>query len=743
MSASQQQRVASAVKLQTRELTLRADSINDDARTVVATMSTEAPTRIMDAESWRQIDEVLISDGVRLPKQVALLEAHARWTVDNVLGSVTNMGREDGVTIGTLQFAENAERADLAWNLVRQGHLNAVSVGYNVVAKTDIPPGQTMKVAGRAWTASADRTLRITTQWELRELSMVPVGADAAATLRQDIQTESAAVGNNHEQEIGTMKMTEQHRQMLIALGMATTLSEREAWVYNKTQLTDKQRDQVKSLLEREEDDDEDEEEETDVAETTDDDDEDRAAPLNTRAIRKAERERQSEIREMAGTDVPADLVTRALDGGWSANKAGRRFLAAVREGGTEPVHAGSAAPAAHIRDHETDCTRDAIVAGLLHRADIPIDRIPTRRGLFGDARSKMQEQLANQGERYRAMSMMDVAREAARMAGVEVGYGPRAVIDAIFHSRAATGSLADIFTNVATAKLFMAYDVYEDTTPSFTREIDVPDFKTFDRPRTSDTDLLAKLARGDTAQSATLSATKESNRVARYARKFVVDDQDIIDDAMNALLEMPNKMGIAAAQLRPDLVYSLLLANGALDADSVALFHSDHGGNTTTGALTVAKLGDAVAILGKQTDSNGTALNLKAKALIVPQDMWDVAAQILNSTHVFLEDGEAKSGSLNPIKSLNIQAIQEGRIGVAGVTDPATGTAYTGTAVNFFLAATEPNIEVAFLAGSGRRPMIRSFVLDQGQWGIGWDVAHDIAADVLDYRGLVYSTGA
>jgi hypothetical protein len=37
----------------------------------------------------------------------------------------------------------------------------------------------------------------------------------------------------------------------------------------------------------------------------------------------------------------------------------------------------------------------------------------------------------------------------------------------------------------------------------------------------------------------------------------------------------------------------------------------------------------------------------------------------------------------------------------------------------------------------------MRSFVLDKGQWGLGWDINLDIGAAFMDYRGWYKSTGA
>jgi hypothetical protein len=77
-------------------------------------------------------------------------------------------------------------------------------------------------------------------------------------------------------------------------------------------------------------------------------------------------------------------------------------------------------------------------------------------------------------------------------------------------------------------------------------------------------------------------------------------------------------------------------------------------------------------------------------------------------------------------------------------VTDPDSGTAYTGTAVNYFLAS-RPGLhaKVAYRRGTGRAPVLRSFVLDRGQWGIGWDVNLDIGVKFIDFRGMFKGKGS
>ena len=256
----------------------------------------------------------------------------------------------------------------------------------------------------------------------------------------------------------------------------------------------------------------------------------------------------------------------------------------------------------------------------------------------------------------------------------------------------------------------------------------------------------LERLPRGSTARHAERTSAEETYKLARYAKQFVVDEQDIIDDRLNALMEMPTEMGEAAARLRPDLVYALLLANAALGADSIALFHaSSHGANKITTALAAAALKAGITAMAKQTD-NSVNLNLRPRFLIVPHDLWFTAAEILKPAGVMAKGNTDVTmiPTYNSLGDEDITIIRDNRIGAAGVTDPATQTAYTGSAAYWFLSAgPRRTLVVGYRSGTGRRPQVRSFILNQGQWGIGWDISHDIGTKALDFRGLFWSTGA
>lgn len=181
-----EKKVLESFDLTTRELTVRADTIDKENRSVEAIFSTEKPVTIFDYNEWRLIDEVLISRGFRSGESVVMLDSHMRFGgVKTIMGSGREVRAENGDVIGRLFFADS-EGADEAWKLVEQKHLRDVSVGYIARKFVDIPAGQVQNIDGKTYdNTNSNRVLRITQEWDLKEISLVPIGANDQAKIRE------------------------------------------------------------------------------------------------------------------------------------------------------------------------------------------------------------------------------------------------------------------------------------------------------------------------------------------------------------------------------------------------------------------------------------------------------------------------------------------------------------------------------------------------------------------------------
>lgn len=465
------------------------------------------------------------------------------------------------------------------------------------------------------------------------------------------------------------------------------------------------------------------------------------AADLAAEAVRAStanELDRHAKI--FAVTAGHPEIAARAVRENWTADKAELETMKAAlpKVNAMNP----NVPQSAISRSHEKDCTRDALQAAMILRAG---GRLDSRH--FASGRGKLPEwlragindpyrnQVMEAGHRYGEMSAFDMCREALRLDGREIPLSRAETIQAAVSG----GTLTSIFTTSVNAMLLMSYMEIGDTTGAWTRENDVADFKTNDRIRMKTVAGLGKLPRGGEADHLNRSDTSESYKIARYAGQFVIDDQDIIDDSMNALSDMPQEMGKLAARLRPDLVYAILLANPTM-ADSVALFSSaaTRGNLGSSAALTGPNLKAGITAM-RLLQENGVNIGLAATHVIVPATLDYTVRELINSTAI-ASGATTGQGTFNSLQNV-VTPISEERI-ENGVIDPASGTTYSGSASTWFLVSTQANtIEVGYLRGTGRAPTVRSFNLDKGKYGIGWDVAMDIGAKAMDWRGLRKTT--
>lgn len=756
----------------TRSVHVRASTVDEESRTVEATLATESPVQVFDARRWEVIDEVLLISGARFAGSVPMLDSHNRGRVSDVIGSVREITRNPNETpatlSGRLHFAET-DGGNVAFALVRGGHLSDVSVGYRVAKWVDIEAGKTRRIKGIEYTAAADRPLRVVTDWTVREASPTGIGADPAAKMRGD-DSRGADRGRVNARGLIVMKMSAQLRGYLETLGLRSDASDAEAWTYfDGLEVGSSERIAAEAI--RAQYDGQrsappaggqggqipgtgDQGRQTPPANG----DQGRQNPpaaggdIDADAMRaegaRLERERCQQIRDAGRGLVADDVVERAISEGLAIDAARAQFLEAVR--GSRDESRGADGPHAHLSGRRSaQVTAAALAMGLAIRCGIAperIARVSTRGGhvRFGrlgntDESRREIDRLFEQGERFQYLSALEICREALRVAGraeAGAGYSPEEVVRAAV----STGEVSGLFTTNAAARLLEAYEAGGDSTRGWTRETDVADFKTNERHRLEAGAALQKLPRGGTAEHGERSSALESYKIARFARQWVMDEQDIIDNNLSPLLDMPEEFGAAALQLRPDLVFSILLANANM-RDGVALFHAATHGNLQTGsALAAATLGAGKTLMNTQTE-NGRPLGIFAKVLLVPEALDWTARQLVSSAEIRDGGASAQYGTMNPAAG-QFAVVADSRLD-NGVTDPVSGTVHAGSATTWFLAANSGRhtIEVGYRAGTGRLPVVRSYPLSGGQWGIGFDVNMDIGAKALGWEGLVKST--
>ncbi len=307
-----------------------------------------------------------------------------------------------------------------------------------------------------------------------------------------------------------------------------------------------------------------------------------------------------------------------------------------------------------------------------------------------------------------------------------------------VTRSAMSNAAISETFSTVIGNKLIEGTNSEPDTTLGWTFETSAVNFLPATLFTLEHGARLERQTKGKPAQHISFGTKGEPWAIARYAGQFVLDEMDMFNGShVGAIFLAASQQGAAAARVRPDLIYSLLLSNPTLTADNVALFHTTHANKASGGssALDATSLDAGISAIGLQhltaeQDSYAIHSNLTAKFLVVPPQLVGAARRAVRN--MSLGDGG------------DLVVLQESRLSAIGVIDPHSRTNYAGTATNWLLTApagSRPTIAVGGLDGN-LKPQIRRFELGIGQYGVGWDIVLDIGCAALDYRGAYFSLG-
>jgi len=702
--SKKQERAKRKCELTTRTYQIRSDTLDEENRSVEAVIATENPVLVLDCCRWEVIEEILLMSGCRIPAngQVPMLDSHDRWTVQKQLGSTRELHTEKEQLIGRNYFSRSAA-ADHAWTLTKEGHLKDNSIGYRVINSVMITKGEEAKVEGRKFKASPTRDLRVTTEWEVSENSVCPIGADEGAKNR-----------NEYIVSKGKDKTMEKFKEWLQKRGLkyddlkeeqrTALLADFEAEEKREAQPADpppaKKPDEPAKAPDDKE-----------TRQVTD-------PPPDTKAIAeeaiKAERQRVETIRALGGEDVPAEVIERCITEGKTIDETKGEVLAILREG------RGKVTPAIHVQGGEVQ--RETLQDALLLRAG------------FEDAILEDKtdgEQRADKANHLRDISLVDMCRFALQMDGVEIPVGREDMMRAAF----STASLPMILSNVANKSMMKGYNSVPATWNKWCVPGSVSDFKTNTRLRLTDTGDLLEVPNSGEVKHGGATEEYEQFSIATYAKNFGITRQNIINDDLGAFTRTPQRMGVRAGQKPGDLVYAHLLANGNMQ-DGVALFHATHSNLNTGAGLSDANLRAAVAAFMKQTDKDGRPINIIPKFLVVPVDLMLLAMELLKSvTIVIAGSTDAVRGARNVLSELGMEVVADARM---------SNSSYTGYSTTTWFLMGNPGvtdtIEMAFLNGR-RTPTIERFNPGADVMGIIFRIYFDCGCKSLDHRPMQKNT--
>lgn len=709
---------------------VRAASLDDAARTVDAVFSTEGRVLVFDYRSFERVEEVLRVDGVELPEQCVMLDDHSRRGNDSVIGSGRTLRIEGREVVGTLHFAAGDERADKIWPKVRDKHLTDVSVGYRVLSQTKIPAGETAVVGGESYTAGA-RTLHVVTEWELHEISVTPIGADAAAKLRADAGMGEADRGQGADSNAPPASRTKPPtpavppalRKYLESLGLTKDADDATAETFRAALTADQsarasriesgaeQFPAVEKPAGRKKTGEPGERKAVDEGEAA-------------RAAVAAERDRCRTLRDLAGDDVPAEVLQRALDEGMTAEEASGEFLAEIRKNRPAPLNgvAGSAGDAG-VR---------ALAAAICRTANVPADLLAKE---FG-------EQAVDQAESrgYRGAGLNRLMHETIRAAGMHAPLGSfdddgvRTYLEASVKlergtrtAGASTVSLPGVLSNVANKSLLASFLAVPSVCEKIARVGSASNFKEMTHYRLAGNGEMEQVGPDGQIKNTGLVEESFGNRVKTYANMATLTREMMVNDDLNAFVQLPQLFGRKAALTREKLFFKEFLDNSAFFT----------AGNNNLAAATALSIDGLTAVEGMLVDMpgpDGEPYGVEGKYLLVPTALRVTARELYDQTKT-----DAVSTSKKPAGNPHAGKFEP-------ITSPFLNNAKIagGSATAYYLLA-DPNdvpvIEIAYLNGR-RRPTLERSTTDFDTLGQRWRQVWDFGVRKQDPKGGVKNAG-
>jgi len=551
-----------ALPLQLRQASL-ATSEGSDNRTFEVVFTTGATVRRYSFLNEEIYDEELMVGNVRLDRLNAgapVLDTHDDFSLSSVIGVVISGSAriENGLGKATIKIDAGAESEPIL-RKIRDGIIRNVSVGYRV---------HRYEVTREDGNVPIYRAV----DWEPYELSLVPIPADAGASIRKS------------------------SREFICELMQPPPM---ETTMTNPT-LPDTTETPAAPAA---------------PAQNPDP----KPAPATPEDAVLGERTRISEIQKITrAAQLPETLALRMITDGTSIKKARKVVLDELARQGSPEIRSHVSI----VRD-EIDSIRAIAENALLHRHDPQTYKLDDgAREYRGMTLMEIgRDLLKRRGVDTRGMSKSEVA---GTMLGLETRGG--------LHS---TSDFANIVLNVANKTLRQAYDAAPQTFKPFARQVTAPDFKTIARVQLGDAPTLDKINESGEFKRGTVSDGKEQYALATYGKVVGINRQTIINDDLGAFTRLPEMFGRAAADLQSHTVWGIITANAAM-GDGTALFHANHANlSGTASAINVAALGEGRAGMRKQKGLNGRFINVMAKYLIVPAAIETVAEQFVTQTNI------------------------------------------------------------------------------------------------------------
>jgi len=346
-------------------------------------------------------------------------------------------------------------------------------------------------------------------------------------------------------------------------------------------------------------------------------------------------------------------------------------------------------------------------------------------------------ERTLNSADPLRHIGLRELVAECARLEGHDI---PRVFGDGTATIRAgfSTMSLPGILENVMNKTLLSAYE----STPIAAFDLcsigTVSDFKEISRYRLLGTGGFEKVAPDGELKHGKLSDQKYSNKADTYGQILALTRHDIINDDLNAFMDIPRQMGRSGAESIDELFFTLLLKNTA--------FFSSANGNLLAGpdtkfgpdSLTIAKTTFRKQKVGPGNKAKDQKpINIRPEFLVVPVEIETDAELLMGSAQLMMD----AQGTPTKIPVDNPHRNKYRVISTPHLSD----SYYQGASGSAWYLFANPNVlpafEIVFLNGR-RTPVIERVEMPANTLGMGFRSYIDFGVNSQDPRAAVKVTG-
>jgi hypothetical protein len=228
------------------------------------------------------------------------------------------------------------------------------------------------------------------------------------------------------------------------------------------------------------------------------------------------------------------------------------------------------------------------------------------------------------------------------------------------------TSDFSFLFADIIDRQMLGAYAEYPVQWQQVARRGTVRDFRTVRRYTLDGGEaVLSEVKQQEEYTAAALADAKYEYQVKKYGRRLPISWETLINDDLDALRDLPGRLGRGARRSEEKFWTALYAASGGPNSTffssgnknllTVADVQAVQGASSfTTTALCIEALQAAFAKLSKQVDTDGNPIYIEMVNLVVPPALEVIANNILNAIEIFAAGGGGNGNGNNQLRVAN-----------------------------------------------------------------------------------------